>query len=104
MSDPLAIPPDQIRTMGRAALDRIAAYYETLAARPILVPTTSAALRGQLANPSPRTAPLSRPCSTSCDATRHPPQPPQRPPPVLRLRLLPRDARHQHRQHDRNPR
>ena len=43
MSDPLAIPPDQIRTMGRAALDRIAAYYETLAARPILVPTTSAA-------------------------------------------------------------
>jgi aromatic-L-amino-acid decarboxylase len=54
MSDPLSIPPDEFRAMGRAALDRIAGYYETLADRPILVPTTSAALREQLDQPLPR--------------------------------------------------
>jgi aromatic-L-amino-acid decarboxylase len=37
--------PDEIRTLGRAALERVANYYESLSDRPVLVPTTSAALR-----------------------------------------------------------
>jgi glutamate/tyrosine decarboxylase-like PLP-dependent enzyme len=40
--------------MGRATLDRIASYYETLGSRPILVPTTSQALRDLLDEPLPR--------------------------------------------------
>ncbi len=40
--------------MARAAADRIAAYYETLAGRPIVVPTTSEALRGRLAEGLPQ--------------------------------------------------
>ena len=54
MPDPLAVPPDQFRDMARAATDRIAAYYDTLAARPILIPTTSQALRDRLAEPLPQ--------------------------------------------------
>jgi glutamate/tyrosine decarboxylase-like PLP-dependent enzyme len=54
MSDPLALSPEQIRELGRAALDRIAAYYEGLPCRPILVPTTSDALRAALDEPLPQ--------------------------------------------------
>lgn len=54
MSDRLALPPDEIRALGRAALDRIAAYYDTLRDRPVVVPTTSRGLRGQLDEPLPR--------------------------------------------------
>jgi glutamate/tyrosine decarboxylase-like PLP-dependent enzyme len=53
MSDPLALPPDDIRVLGRAALDRIAAYYQDLPERPILVPTTAAALHEVLDEPLP---------------------------------------------------
>jgi aromatic-L-amino-acid/L-tryptophan decarboxylase len=53
MSDPLALPPDDIRALGRAALDRIAAYYQDLSERPILVPTTAAALHDALDEPLP---------------------------------------------------
>jgi aromatic-L-amino-acid decarboxylase len=54
MPDPLAIPPDEIRRLGRAAVDRVAAYYDTLRDRPILVPTTSESLRGLLDEPLPQ--------------------------------------------------
>jgi glutamate/tyrosine decarboxylase-like PLP-dependent enzyme len=54
MPDKLAIPPDEIRAMGRATLERVAAYYETLADRPVLVPSTSHALRAQLDEPLPQ--------------------------------------------------
>jgi aromatic-L-amino-acid/L-tryptophan decarboxylase len=39
--------------MGRAALDLVAEYFDTLAARPVLRPTTSAALRQRLDEPAP---------------------------------------------------
>jgi glutamate/tyrosine decarboxylase-like PLP-dependent enzyme len=54
MSDHLALPPEDIRALGRAALDRIAAYYEGLPDRPILVPTTSQSLRAILDEPLPQ--------------------------------------------------
>src|SRR5215471_13803878 len=54
MSDHLALPPEDIRVLGRAALDRIAAYYEGLPDRPILVPTTSQSLRAILDEPLPQ--------------------------------------------------
>lgn len=53
MPDNLAIPADQIREMGRAALDLIANYYDTLAGRAILHPTTSGDLRVRLDEPAP---------------------------------------------------
>lgn len=39
--------------MGRAALERVVAYYDTLPTRPILEPSTSAALRQELDEPMP---------------------------------------------------
>lgn len=54
MPDRLAIPPDEIRALGRSALDRIAAYYESLIDRPVVLPTTSQALRQQLNEPLPQ--------------------------------------------------
>ncbi len=39
--------------MGRAALDLVAEYYDTLAARPVVRPTTSADLRRRLDGPAP---------------------------------------------------
>ena len=53
MSDPLVPTPDEIRTLGRAALERIAAYFESLPERPVYIPATSRALREQLAEPLP---------------------------------------------------
>jgi len=40
--------------MGRAALERVAAYYEGLACRPVLVPSTSQDIRARLEEPLPR--------------------------------------------------
>jgi len=40
--------------MGRAALERVAAYYESLPTRPVLVPTTSAAIRELIDEPLPQ--------------------------------------------------
>ncbi|HYW42753.1 MAG TPA: aminotransferase class V-fold PLP-dependent enzyme [Bryobacteraceae bacterium] len=48
MTDRLALPTDEILALGRAALERLAAFYESLPGRPVFVPTTSAALREQL--------------------------------------------------------
>ena len=50
--------------MGRAALDLVADYYETLAARPIVRPTTSADLRSMLDEPAPPPDCHSPICST----------------------------------------
>jgi glutamate/tyrosine decarboxylase-like PLP-dependent enzyme len=55
MPHPLAIPADQIREMGRAAIDLVAAYYDTLAGRAVLHPTTAAGLRSLLQEPAPPT-------------------------------------------------
>ena len=49
----LVIPGTEIREMGRAALDLVAEYYDTLAARAVVRPTTSADLRRRLDEPAP---------------------------------------------------
>jgi aromatic-L-amino-acid decarboxylase len=53
MSDPLELSPEDLSAHGRAALDRIAAYYQGLPERPIVVPTTSESLRASLDEPLP---------------------------------------------------
>ena len=52
--DKLALPPEEIRALGRAVLEEVAAYYESLDSRPVLVPTTSQALRETFSEPLPR--------------------------------------------------
>ena len=54
MSDGLQLSPDEIRALGRAAVDWITGYYESLAHRPVLVPSSSQALRDLLREPLPR--------------------------------------------------
>jgi aromatic-L-amino-acid/L-tryptophan decarboxylase len=49
----LVIPGTEIREMGRAALDLVAEYYDALAARAVVRPTTSADLRRRLDEPAP---------------------------------------------------
>jgi glutamate/tyrosine decarboxylase-like PLP-dependent enzyme len=51
----LVIPGPEIREMGCAALDLVTEYYDTLAERAVLRPTTSANLRRQLDEPAPTT-------------------------------------------------
>jgi glutamate/tyrosine decarboxylase-like PLP-dependent enzyme len=51
--DRLAISGDEFRRLGRAAVERIADYYRDLSDRPIVEPTTSAALRAALEEPIP---------------------------------------------------
>jgi aromatic-L-amino-acid decarboxylase len=53
MPDKLAIPPEEFRSMGAAAVEWVAKYYEGLTSRPVVVPTTSAALREFLDEPLP---------------------------------------------------
>ena len=53
MPNNLAIPGAEIREIGRAALDLVAEYYDTLAARAVVRPTTSADLRRRLDEPAP---------------------------------------------------
>ncbi|MGA2197229.1 MAG: pyridoxal-dependent decarboxylase [Bryobacteraceae bacterium] len=48
MSDKLAIPADEFRRIAGQAVDFLAAYYETLAGRPVLVPTTSREIRQKI--------------------------------------------------------
>jgi len=50
----LILPSEEIRALGRAALEQVAAYYETMPDRPVLIPTTSRALRDLLDEPLPR--------------------------------------------------
>ena len=48
MSDKLAIPADEFRRIAGHAVDFLAAYYESLAERPVLVPTTSQEIRRKI--------------------------------------------------------
>ena len=51
----LVVSAEDIREMGREALDLVASYYDSLkSGRPVLRPTTSAALRARLEEPLPR--------------------------------------------------
>ena len=52
--DKLIPSSEEIRALGQAAVEQIAAYYDSLAARPVLVPTTSQALRAVLDEPLPQ--------------------------------------------------
>ena len=54
MSDPLQLPSGEFLSLAKAALDQVAAYYESLASRPVLVPTTSRELRPLLEEPLPQ--------------------------------------------------
>ncbi len=54
MPDALNPCPEEFLALGRAALERVAAYFDSLATRPVLEPTTSAALRAQLEEPLPQ--------------------------------------------------
>jgi aromatic-L-amino-acid decarboxylase len=53
MSDKLVPAPDEIRALGVAAVDEMAAYFESLATRPVMVPCTSTDLRRRLEEPLP---------------------------------------------------
>src|SRR6266404_4085430 len=44
---------NEIRSMGREALERIAVYYDTLAKRPVVAPTSAEALHGLIDEPLP---------------------------------------------------
>ncbi|HUI54008.1 MAG TPA: aminotransferase class V-fold PLP-dependent enzyme [Bryobacteraceae bacterium] len=55
MSDKLALPADEFRAITRAAADFLASYYVSLDSRPVLVPTTSKAIRDRLDEPLPET-------------------------------------------------
>src|SRR6187431_1594244 len=52
--DRLALPPEEIRALGRAALERVADYYAGLRDRPLLVPAASRDLRALLDEPLPQ--------------------------------------------------
>jgi glutamate/tyrosine decarboxylase-like PLP-dependent enzyme len=54
MSDKLSLPAPDIQALGRAALDFIATYYDSLAGRRVIHSTTSAALRNLLTEPLPQ--------------------------------------------------
>jgi aromatic-L-amino-acid/L-tryptophan decarboxylase len=54
MSDKLRLPTPDIQALGRAALDFIASYYDSLADRRVIQSTTSAALRSLLTEPLPQ--------------------------------------------------
>jgi glutamate/tyrosine decarboxylase-like PLP-dependent enzyme len=54
MPSKLEFAAEEVREMGRAALDLVASYYESLAAgRPVLRPSTSAQIRGVVDEPLP---------------------------------------------------
>jgi aromatic-L-amino-acid/L-tryptophan decarboxylase len=52
--DKLIPSSEEIRALGRAAVEQIAEYYDTLADRPVLMPTTSQALRASLEEALPQ--------------------------------------------------
>lgn len=54
MTDKLMPSPDEIRAMGRAAVDEVSAYYQSLATRPVLVPASSREIRGRIDEPLPQ--------------------------------------------------
>ena len=51
--DRLALPTPEFRAMAGAAVDFLANYFDSLETRPVLVPTTSRAIRAQIDEPLP---------------------------------------------------
>jgi hypothetical protein len=66
MPDKLALPPEDFRAIAGAAVDFLASYFESLETRPVVVPTTSRAIRQQIDEPLPPPAPISACCSIPC--------------------------------------
>src|SRR5579872_832910 len=54
MPDRLQLPTEDFLALARTALEQLAAYYDSLATRPVLIPTTSRELRTRLDEPLPR--------------------------------------------------
>jgi glutamate/tyrosine decarboxylase-like PLP-dependent enzyme len=54
MTDKLQLPSGDFRMLARAAVEQVAAYYDSLDSRPVLVPTTSRELRPKLEEPLPQ--------------------------------------------------
>jgi glutamate/tyrosine decarboxylase-like PLP-dependent enzyme len=54
MSDKLALPDEEFRSIAAAAVDFLASYYQTLESRPVLVPTTSREIRALIDEPLPQ--------------------------------------------------
>ncbi len=54
LSDKLAIPPEEFRRLSQLGTDFVAEYLGSLADRPVLIPTTSAAIRKQIDEPLPQ--------------------------------------------------
>jgi len=54
MSDKLALPAEEFRSIAAAAVDFLADYYETLEGRPVIVPTTSREVRARIDEPFPQ--------------------------------------------------
>jgi hypothetical protein len=96
--DLLSPDPSEIREIGRAALDLVASYYESLATRVLVEPTTSAALRPLFDGPLPVTG---EPFADLLETVQHVIARFSRPSPLLRLCRIARRARGRHRQHDR---
>jgi len=53
MPDKLALPPEDFRAIAGAAVDFLVSYFESLETRPVVVPTTSRAIRQQIDEPLP---------------------------------------------------
>jgi glutamate/tyrosine decarboxylase-like PLP-dependent enzyme len=53
MPDKLALPSQEFRAMAGAAVDFLAAYFESLETQPVLIPTTSRAIRERIDEPLP---------------------------------------------------
>ena len=55
LRDPLALSAPDFRALAEAAIDFLAGYFENVASRPVVVPTTSRALREKMDEPLPAT-------------------------------------------------
>ena len=53
MPDKLALTSEEFRSMAGAAVDFLASYFESLETRPVVVPTTSRAIRDRIDEPLP---------------------------------------------------
>ena len=53
MPDKLALPSQEFRAMAVAAVDFLASYFDSLESRPVVVPTTSRAIRERIDEPLP---------------------------------------------------
>jgi aromatic-L-amino-acid decarboxylase len=54
MSDKLALSPEEFRSLAGEAVDFLAAYYQSLETRPVVIPTTSQEIRARIDEPLPQ--------------------------------------------------